>query len=268
MAPRKRASYRVPVNHADAIRTMAKVFKQDAATKSNIEIYNPSRASRFFQHMFSISSRSVTRILNAESGIAEEEEEDEEHHTHVTKDAIDRIRPTIIDMVQKKMPLDLTSLFETLQAHHGWVWGRSTLHVVMERHLGITLRRRHSRYDRLHEDLTNRQRRKDYVLRLKEYKLEKRAIIYVDGMDMWRKWNWPLPLLRSHLYPHPETWVTKNISKVKVWSDGDMEMEPDVPHGKGQRWIILGAGTKDGWLMPTWKMWKGSQAAQAEPYQT
>ena len=111
----------MPVNHADAIRTMAKVLKQDAATKSNIEIYNPSRASRFFQHMFAISSRSVTRILNAESGIAEDEEEDEEHHTHVTKDAIDRIRPTIIDMVQKKMPLDLTCLFETLQAHHGWV---------------------------------------------------------------------------------------------------------------------------------------------------
>ena len=171
-------------------------------------------------------------------------------------------------MVNKKIPIDLNSILATLQDEHGWVWGRSTLHAVMERHLGISFQTRHSRYDRLQEDMTNRMRRKDYLLRLSEFKKQKRAIVYVDGMQTLCAGGIDLLLTLSLAPPHPETWVTKNISKVKVWTDGDMEMEPDVPHGKGQRWIILGAGTKQGWLTATWRMWKGSQAAKQEPYHT
>ena len=75
MARRKRASYRVCLTHANAIHTMAMVFKQYTATRSNIELYNPSRASKLF--LLAISSRSVTQILSAESEITKEEDKEE-----------------------------------------------------------------------------------------------------------------------------------------------------------------------------------------------
>ena len=61
---------------------------------------------------------------------------------HVSKDAIDRISPSLIDLVGIKIPLDLTSLFETLHAHHEGDHGRSMTHFVIEHHLNITFRRR------------------------------------------------------------------------------------------------------------------------------
>jgi hypothetical protein len=57
---------------------------------------------------------------------------------HVSKDAIDRISPSLLDLVGIKIPLDLTSLFETLHAHHD----RSMTRFVIEHHLNITFRRR------------------------------------------------------------------------------------------------------------------------------
>ncbi len=43
-----------------------------------------------------------------------------------------------------------------------------------------------------------------------------------------------------------EIWINKNCAPTHVWTDGTQDLEDKVPPGKGQRWIILAAGSKDG----------------------
>jgi hypothetical protein len=42
--------------------------------------------------------------------------------------------------------------------------------------------------------------------------------------------------------------------------------EENVPQGKGARWIVIGAGGKNGWIPNTFKMWKGN--VKSEDYHT
>ena len=55
-----------------------------------------------------------------------------------------------------------------------------------------------------------------------------------------------------------ESWINRNAVPTKIWTDGSLEFEPPIPHGKGQRWIMIGAGTREGWIEPTFVMWKGN----------
>ena len=73
---------------------------------------------------------------------------------------------------------------------------------------------------------TNIDLRGIYLTKLQEeYKAEGRKIVYMD-----------------------ESWVNKNITPKIVWNDGTLDTIKNVPSGKGQRWILIGAGSEDGWV--------------------
>ena len=55
-----------------------------------------------------------------------------------------------------------------------------------------------------------------------------------------------------------ESWLNKNMVPTRYWSNGTQECEPDVPPGKGERWMIIGAGGKQGWIRESIKLWKGN----------
>jgi hypothetical protein len=59
-----------------------------------------------------------------------------------------------------------------------------------------------------------------------------------------------------------ESWLNKNMVPTHCWTDGTADFEPNVPPGKGARWIMLGAGTKDGWIHASFVMWKGNVASE------
>ena len=49
-----------------------------------------------------------------------------------------------------------------------------------------------------------------------------------------------------------ESWLNKNMVPSLCWSHGTV----DAPSEKGERWIMIGAFSKDGWIQPSIKMWK------------
>jgi len=61
-----------------------------------------------------------------------------------------------------------------------------------------------------------------------------------------------------------ETWLNQNMVPSKCWTDGTAECEPEVPPGKGPRWIVIGAGSAAGWVPTSFVMWKGN--VQSEDY--
>ncbi|KAL5515118.1 hypothetical protein EMCRGX_G000242 [Ephydatia muelleri] len=63
-----------------------------------------------------------------------------------------------------------------------------------------------------------------------------------------------------------ELWLNKNMVLSFCWSDGTVDCELNVPSGKGERWIMIVAGSKDGWIQPSIKLWKGK--VLSEDYHT
>ena len=88
---------------------------------------------------------------------------------------------------------------------------------------------------RMLEDEANMILRARYLFNYFLYREQGRPMIYMD-----------------------ESWINKNACPTKIWHDGTTETVPNVPAGKGPRWIMLGAGSKDGWVPNTFKIWKGN----------
>ena len=84
-----------------------------------------------------------------------------------------------------------------------------------------------------HKDPANVLKRANYLKYFFQYEHDKRPFVFVD-----------------------ESWLNKNMVPTRYWSDGTQECEPDVPPGKGERWIIIGAGGKQGWIRESIKLWK------------
>jgi hypothetical protein len=77
--------------------------------------------------------------------------------------------------------------------------------------------------------------RTSYLSSFFEYKRAGRQIVYMD-----------------------ESWINKNETPRRVWHDGTPETVDAVPPGKGPRWIMIGAGFRDGWIPTSFRMWKGN----------
>lgn len=134
-------------------------------------------------------------------------------------------------------------LAEIRHLEPAWAWARTTLHRALLRS-GITFVKRANRfYDRLREDPANAKRRTQYLKFFFLYKAEGRPFVFMD-----------------------ESWLNKNMVPSRCWTDGTTEFEAEVPPGKGARWILIGAGTKDGWIKESIKMWKGT--VKSEDYHT
>jgi len=82
-----------------------------------------------------------------------------------------------------------------------------------------------------------------YLNRMADFEAEGRPMVYVD-----------------------ETWINKNCTPKNSWHDGTVDTSLNVPHGKGPRWIVIGAGGRMGWIPNSFRMWKGN--VQSEDYHT
>lgn len=102
-------------------------------------------------------------------------------------------------------------------------------------HFIVPFRRREDRhYLQMHEDPGNVQRCAWYLKFFLEYAQQRRAFIFMD-----------------------ESWFNKNMVPSHCRTDGTCDCELKVPNRKGERWILIEAGSKDGWVDASVKMWKG-----------
>ena len=144
----------------------------------------------------------------------------------ISRDDEAKIRPALISLVQDKVTPNLDNLLQRLKAREGgWEFSRSTLYTALLR-IGFKFNSKRSNYyDRLREDEANIVLRNTYLRYYMEYVNDGRPIVFMD-----------------------ESWINKNDRPKRAWHDGTKETVDAVPPGKGARWILIGAGTKDGWI--------------------
>jgi len=162
---------------------------------------------------------------------------------NIDEEDLAAIRPALIHLIFEKKTVTLDSQDKRIVSEHpGWRWSRSTLWRALTSRLGFHFdRRHHGYYERLREDAENSRRRALYLQFMFKYQSEGRPLVYTD-----------------------ESWINRNCVPDKVWMDGCVDCEPPAPHSKGARWILIGAGSADGWIPTTFVMWKGN--VQSEDY--
>jgi len=146
------------------------------------------------------------------------------------------IRPIIVQMVIDKITPTVLNINNKLtDMHEGWTWSRSSLYNALQRMEFHFNTKRQNYYDRLREEPRNVALRILYLQNHVQYVAEERPIVYMD-----------------------ESWINKNCRPSKSWHDGTIETAEKTPPGKGPRWILIGAGSKDGWIPNSFRMWKGT----------
>ena len=191
----------------------------------------------------------LNRLLKSDPP-PQNEPEDRFREMMLTEEQEYFIRPAIASLIVEKVPVTLNSILnrvreDALKQEIAWPYSRSTLRKIMNERLQISFRKRsHTRYTKLREDPANCLLRATYLKRFFEYYAERRPFVFMD-----------------------ESWLNKNMMNTLVWSDGEKDLEPMMPSGKGPRWILIGAGCKElGWLQSTIKMWTGK--SMNEDYHT
>ena len=147
------------------------------------------------------------------------------------------IRPALVALILEKKPPTLCTLFDRIKRDNPeWIWSRATLQRALHNRCGIRFtKRKYDYYQRLREDPDNVKRRAQYLQYFFLYESQGREFVYMD-----------------------ETWMNQNMVPTKCWTDGTADCEAEVPPGKGPRWIVIGAGSRNGWVPSTFVMWKGN----------
>ena len=194
-------------------------------------------------YLLGISSRSLYRLLKeGDERRPPGEIEVRERGMLMDEAEASFIRVAIAQLVLRKVHVTLDLLLDELHTMCDWRWGRSTLYRALTTRCGFKFNKRRCRYyERLREDPANVRRRAYFLKHFLHYHHEGREFVFTD-----------------------ESWLNKNMVPTHCWSNGDCFFEPEVPPGKGARWIMLGAGTKNGWIQDSFKMWKGN--VQSEDY--
>jgi transposase len=174
--------------------------------------------------------------LHDDEILKEGEPETRENQARMTEEDEFKIRPTVIALVREMVAVNLNNIHARLrQDNEDWTWSRSSLYRAMHR-IGFKFSsKRCGYYERLREDPDNIALRTVYIQRYLSHLAEHRPIVYMD-----------------------ESWINKNAVLGRIWHDGTAETEDLVPAGKGTRWILIGAGSKDGWIPNSFRMWKGN----------
>lgn len=196
-----------------------------------------------------LTQPTLNKLLKAEAHLREPGEPEKRDRSMMMADedaAV--IRPALVALVLERKPISLDSLLARIKEDEPkWKWSRATLQRALSNRCGITFTRRkvaERYYAKMREDPNNVQRRARYLQYFFDYESQGRPFVFID-----------------------ESWLNKNMVTSKCWSDGTSNCEPDVPAGKGERWILIGAGGKEtGWINQSFKMWKGH--IQSEDYHT
>jgi hypothetical protein len=188
--------------------------------------------------MLGISERSIYNLAGEENDRLDPgDNEDRDRGMAMSSDDLAKIRPAIIALVVLEQPRRLdTILAKIKETSPDWKWSRETLRKAMAS-IGITYKKRKEWYYlRLSEDEANCLRRAQYLRYFFMYEEENRNFEFFD-----------------------ESWCNKNMVEPREWSDGSVEFDIGVPPGVGDRWIMMGCGSKKhGWQRSTFKMWKGT----------
>ena len=191
-----------------------------------------------------LSRASITRLLSDIEYPEPGESVTRDRPRKLTDEELARIRPAVLRLVRKKTHITLTRLHQELQNEpEGWNTCRTTLWSALKS-IGFEFsNKKAGYYSAMRENEANIQLRGIYLTTLERYKEENRQIVYMD-----------------------ETWLNKNTQPSCIWHDKTLDTVDSVPSGKGQRWIVLGAGSKDGWIENSIKIWKGN--TKSEDYHT
>lgn len=191
-----------------------------------------------------LSRASITRLLSDAEYPEPGESISRVRPRKLTEEEISRIRPAFLRLLRQKQHITLTKLHQELTNEpEGWNTCRTTLWSALKS-IGFEFsNKKAGYYSAMRENEANIELRGMYLTNLERYKEEERQIVYMD-----------------------ETWLNKNITPNVIWHDNSLDTVDSVPPGKGQRWIVLSAGTKDGWLPNSFKMWKGN--TKSEDYHT
>jgi AraC-like DNA-binding protein len=146
-----------------------------------------------------------------------------------------RIRPAFIRLLKKKIRPTVKAVLAELRAEEeSWKWSQSTTYRSLRRIGFVFDEHRKTYYDRMRESSYNLGLRSVYLQQFFDYESEGRQIVYMD-----------------------ESWINKNDTPRRVWHDETFETVDAVPPGKGPRWIVIGAGSRLGWVPNSFRMWKG-----------
>jgi len=190
--------------------------------------------------MLNISRQTLNNLRKAEELLPPGEGGSAQRGFSFTEEDIANVRPAIAEMVSKKMTVNTQSLQIYMEEHFGWKWSRTTLWRVLRHVLGFNyVGKRDIYYEKLRDDPVNSMHRAKYLHQYLIFHSQGRPFVYQD-----------------------ETWIDKNITPSRTWfdfSERDVSTYEDFRIGKGERYIVIGAGTKDGWLLDTVKLWLGKR---------
>lgn len=136
----------------------------------------------------------------------------------------DLIRRTVYSMYEDQLVPTLNSLKLRLQKNDTNICcSRATLQKILKS-MGFTYRNINKRQI-LMESLRLRNWRFEYLQQIKQYRVEKRPIIYLD-----------------------ETWYDTHDTVSRGWVDLSTKCQTKAPSNKGKRITILHAGSENGWI--------------------
>jgi len=203
---------------------------------ANARMFSLTRASDRARNYCGLSSSTMHNLLTNDFVLAEGEMDIRDSRRKITEEDEALIRPSLVNLILAKVNPTLNSLLSQIKIDNPtWEWGRTTLYEALKR-IGFKFNNKaYGYYDKLREDEDNVALRVKYIANYFKYIDEGRYMVYMD-----------------------ESWINKNARPGKVWHDGTSETVFDVPHGKGARWILIGAGGKNGWVENSFRMWKGN----------
>ena len=245
MAPGGRGGKRVHVYRSCCARLVKNIHRRllDEKTASRQQFGTTQVSNRLLAYT-GLSKATIYHLLKDSNVPTHDEPEQRDRGLEMQRDDECQIRPAIIGLLKDKRTPTVSSLHRRLKATvTNWKWGRTSLYKALLR-LGFRYNsKRHNYYDRLRESDENIVARNAYLKRYFDWKAEGRPMVYMD-----------------------ESWINKNAAPTKSWHDGTAECVDAVPPGKGARWILIGAGTEDGWVPNSYRMWKGN--VKSEDYHT
>ena len=251
---------RVPANHTVTPNTLSPINKRERTVRrygnccqqivqclwknlneekqNKAYCYNYGRALDRLIKYTGINQQTVCELKNENIKFPDlnADREERDRQKQYSEEDVWLIRPTIAEMIIKDVPLTLNNLLKCLKdQEEGFNWQRTTLWRILTEELGFEFRhRRGIYYDWIREKRSNVEHRNNYIRWFLKYEKENRPFIFTD-----------------------ETFLHQNHITAKGWRDPALldETQEKYKTGKGKRWCVNGAGTKDGWLDSCWDIW-------------
>ena len=219
---------------------------QNESVKKRLEIGRTNPMGRLHRYT-GISAPTLKHLLQVDTSTDHKKDKPakkKEIMTTMPDEDVAKLRPAVLCILHRNMMLTVERIHTLLKVtHKDWKWSISSTYRALQR-IGFTYHdTKIDHYKCIQESKRNVSLRRAYLKRYFKWKKEGRPMVYMD-----------------------ESWINQKCTPKKVWSDGSLEVVRETPHGKGRRWILLGAGSEKGWIKNSFRMWKGT--SKKEDYHT